>query len=173
MRTGWKWTMIALLGAGLFGCRSDGRLFPPAGSVQKQRFNATVFDPYADNETGPGSCRWAPERLSETPLRIRQESPVPEGLVAPLTAMAVAAWSVSATRVVLCSRRGCSHAVPGLSAAQPLSYDSIVSVRPFRGIGTEPLDDSDATLTPALHAGSANVSQAAAPRPRVEICLLV
>ena len=53
MRTGWKWTMIALLGAGLFGCRSDGRLFPPAGSVQKQRFNATVFDPYADNETGP------------------------------------------------------------------------------------------------------------------------
>ena len=165
MRTGWKWTMIALLGAGLFGCRSDGRLFPPAGSVQKQRFNATVFDPYADNETGPEVVGGRPERLSETPLRVRQESPVPEGLVATLTAIAVAAWSVSATRVVLCSRHGCSHAVPGLSAAQPLSYDCIVSVRPFRGIGTEPLDDSDATPRQLYMSGSANVSQAAAPRP--------
>jgi len=48
-----KWTTIALLLAALCGCRSDGRLFAPAGTVQKQRFNATVFDPYADSELGP------------------------------------------------------------------------------------------------------------------------
>jgi hypothetical protein len=53
MRTLWKWTVLALVFTGLFGCRSDGRLFPPAGTAQKQRFNATVFDPYADSELGP------------------------------------------------------------------------------------------------------------------------
>ena len=53
MRTLWKWTLIALVLAGLCGCRSDGRLFPPAGTAQKQRFNATVFDPFAGSELGP------------------------------------------------------------------------------------------------------------------------
>jgi hypothetical protein len=65
MRTGWKWTTIALLVAGLFGCRSDGRLFPPAGSAQKQRFNATVFDPYADNEIGPEVVGGRPKDYQE------------------------------------------------------------------------------------------------------------
>jgi hypothetical protein len=41
------------LASGLAGCRSDGRLFPPPGSVQTQRHNATLFDPYTDVETGP------------------------------------------------------------------------------------------------------------------------
>lgn len=53
MRSLWKWMIVALLLAGLSGCRSDGRLLPPAGTAQKQRFNATVFDPYADSELGP------------------------------------------------------------------------------------------------------------------------
>ncbi len=53
MRSLWKWMLIVLLWAGLSGCRSDGRLFPPAGTAQKQQFNATVFDPYVDSELGP------------------------------------------------------------------------------------------------------------------------
>lgn len=39
---------------GLAGCRSDGTwLFAPPGSVAKQRTNAIVHDPFADNEIGP------------------------------------------------------------------------------------------------------------------------
>lgn len=37
----------------LCGCRSYGRLFPPAGSVQQQRHNAAMFDPFTDVESGP------------------------------------------------------------------------------------------------------------------------
>ena len=53
MRTLGKCTVLVLVIAGLSGCRSDGRLFPPAGSAQKQRYNATVFDPFAGSELGP------------------------------------------------------------------------------------------------------------------------
>ncbi|MHB8969293.1 MAG: membrane or secreted protein [Pirellulaceae bacterium] len=53
MRICCRLTIAVLVAAGLFGCRSDGRVFPPAGSVQKQRSNATMFDPYTDNDIGP------------------------------------------------------------------------------------------------------------------------
>ena len=46
-------TIIVLFAAGLAGCRSDGRLLRPAGTITKQQSNATVFDPYTDNELGP------------------------------------------------------------------------------------------------------------------------
>ncbi|MHB0955599.1 MAG: membrane or secreted protein [Pirellulaceae bacterium] len=53
MRICCRLTTIALVAAGLLGCRSDGRMLLPAGSVQKQRSNATMFDPYTDNDIGP------------------------------------------------------------------------------------------------------------------------
>jgi hypothetical protein len=53
MRRNCKWTIFALCLLGLVGCRSDGRILPPAGTVQHQRFNATVFDPYTDNDIAP------------------------------------------------------------------------------------------------------------------------
>jgi hypothetical protein len=59
MRWSCKLTILVLglagLGlAGLTGCRSDGSwLLSPPGSVAKQRSNAVVHDPYADNEVGP------------------------------------------------------------------------------------------------------------------------
>ena len=53
MRICCRLTTVALVAAGLFGCRSDGRLFRPPDTVQKQRSNATVFDPYTDNDIGP------------------------------------------------------------------------------------------------------------------------
>jgi hypothetical protein len=45
--------VILIVCAGLFGCRSNQSLLRPPGTIQKQRFNATVFDPYTDNEIGP------------------------------------------------------------------------------------------------------------------------
>lgn len=48
-----KLAVILLLVAGLTGCRSGGSLLRPAGTVEKQRLNATVFDPFADNDIGP------------------------------------------------------------------------------------------------------------------------
>ena len=44
---------ILLLVATSFGCRSGRSLLEPPGSVEKQRFQSTVFDPYADNDIGP------------------------------------------------------------------------------------------------------------------------
>jgi hypothetical protein len=53
MKNGWKLTLVALVLAGVGGCRSGGCGLKPAGTVEKQRFNATVFDPYSDVESGP------------------------------------------------------------------------------------------------------------------------
>ncbi len=53
MKHAWKLVAAALLVAGFMGCRSDRSLLQPPGSVEKQRFNATMFDPYADNDIGP------------------------------------------------------------------------------------------------------------------------
>ena len=53
MRHGWKLTLIALWTIGLAGCRGDRPMLRPPGTIEKQRFNATVFDPYTDNEIGP------------------------------------------------------------------------------------------------------------------------
>lgn len=54
MRIRCKLAILVLGAACLAGCRSDGRsLFAPPGSVAKQRSNAIVHDPYADNEIGP------------------------------------------------------------------------------------------------------------------------
>ncbi len=53
MKHAWKLAVLVLLVAGLVGCRADQSLLKPPGSVEKQRFNATMFDPYADNEIGP------------------------------------------------------------------------------------------------------------------------
>ncbi len=52
-RTGWKLAAFACSALWLTGCRTDGRLLPPAGSIEKQRFSSTVFDPYTDNDIGP------------------------------------------------------------------------------------------------------------------------
>ncbi len=53
MKNAWKVAAIPLLLVGLSGCRSDRSLLQPPGSMEKQRHDATVFDPYADNEIGP------------------------------------------------------------------------------------------------------------------------
>jgi hypothetical protein len=53
MRSAWRLTAILLLVAGPLGCRSHPALLKPPGTIEKQRFNATVFDPYADNDIGP------------------------------------------------------------------------------------------------------------------------
>ncbi len=53
MRTGWRLAVLACSALWLTGCRTDGRLLPPAGSIEKQRFSSTVFDPYTDNDIGP------------------------------------------------------------------------------------------------------------------------
>ena len=45
--------VILLLVAGSVGCRSGQTMLKPPGTIEKQRFNATVFDPYADNDIGP------------------------------------------------------------------------------------------------------------------------
>ncbi len=48
-----QWTVVALLGSALVGCYRDRPLLRPAGTLQQQRLDATIFDPYADVETGP------------------------------------------------------------------------------------------------------------------------
>ena len=53
MKQVWRLAAAALLITALLGCRSDGSLLSPPGTIEKQRFNATVFDPYADNDIGP------------------------------------------------------------------------------------------------------------------------
>jgi hypothetical protein len=53
VRTGWKLAALACGALWLTGCRTDGRLLPPAGTIEKQRFSSTVFDPYTDNDIGP------------------------------------------------------------------------------------------------------------------------
>lgn len=53
MKHAWKLAVIPLLVAGLVGCRSNRSLLSPPGTVEKQRYNATMFDPYADNDIGP------------------------------------------------------------------------------------------------------------------------
>ena len=35
------------------GCRSGQSGFRPPGSMQSQQYNATIHDPYADNDAGP------------------------------------------------------------------------------------------------------------------------
>ena len=53
MRNACRLTAVLVLAAGLLGCRSGQSLLSPPGKIEKQRFNATVFDPYTDNELGP------------------------------------------------------------------------------------------------------------------------
>ncbi len=53
MKNAWKVAVFTLLLAGLIGCRSGRSLLQPPGTTEKQRINATVFDPYADNEIAP------------------------------------------------------------------------------------------------------------------------
>ncbi len=53
MRNAWRVAAIPLLLAGLASCRTNRQLLQPPGSIEKQRINATVFDPYADNEIAP------------------------------------------------------------------------------------------------------------------------
>ena len=56
MKRNWTWAATIMLVATLLwapGCRSNNRLLQPAGTIEKQRFNATVFDPYADNDIAP------------------------------------------------------------------------------------------------------------------------
>ena len=149
MRTLWKWTVLALVFTGLFGCRSDGRLFPPAGTAQKQRFNATVFDPYAGSELGPEVVGAPTQRLSEATVRIRQESPVPEGVFATLIPNRGPDWfwrrDLRAWHRVSSGPRAPGTAC--LGSWPPSRYDgSIVPVRSFRGAGAEPQDDSDAVF---------------------------
>ncbi|MFW6169500.1 MAG: hypothetical protein ACODAD_03350 [Planctomycetota bacterium] len=48
-----KSTLITLVAVGLVGCRVGDGLFSPPGKIEKQRFDATVFDPYTDNQLGP------------------------------------------------------------------------------------------------------------------------
>jgi hypothetical protein len=45
--------MFVLVAAGVVGCRGDRGLLQPPGTIEKQRFDATVFDPYADNDIAP------------------------------------------------------------------------------------------------------------------------
>lgn len=42
-----------LILTGLVGCGYARPLLPPGGTVQQQRYNASVHDPYADNDLGP------------------------------------------------------------------------------------------------------------------------
>ncbi len=53
MRNAQIWVAILLLIGGLTGCRSSRSPFRPPGTIKKQQFNATVFDPYADNDIAP------------------------------------------------------------------------------------------------------------------------
>ncbi len=48
-----KTALLSILVVFAAGCRSDGTLFPPAGTVEQQRHNATMYDPYSDVDTGP------------------------------------------------------------------------------------------------------------------------
>ena len=45
--------VILLLVSGLFGCRSQRPILGPPGTLEQQRFSATIHDPYADNDIGP------------------------------------------------------------------------------------------------------------------------
>lgn len=45
--------LIPMLALALTGCRVGESLWSPPGNLEKQRFEATVFDPYTDNELGP------------------------------------------------------------------------------------------------------------------------
>jgi len=45
--------LLALLLVICGGCQGYGSLLGPRGTVQQQRYSATVHDPYADNDAGP------------------------------------------------------------------------------------------------------------------------
>ena len=53
MKRAWRLAVILLLFAGLAGCRSGQNLLAPPGPTEKQRFSATIHDPYPDNDIGP------------------------------------------------------------------------------------------------------------------------
>jgi hypothetical protein len=44
---------LACLLCGFVGCRGYHTPFQPPGTIQQQRLNASVHDPYVDNEAGP------------------------------------------------------------------------------------------------------------------------
>jgi hypothetical protein len=45
--------VVACVLLGLGGCRGYSSPFAPPGTMQQQRLNASVYDPYADNDAGP------------------------------------------------------------------------------------------------------------------------
>lgn len=45
--------LVACLLLGISGCRGYRSPFEPPGTLQQQRLNASVHDPYADNDAGP------------------------------------------------------------------------------------------------------------------------
>jgi hypothetical protein len=54
MKFGLWLATVAILGAGTLGCRGYNNPFQrPPGTLQQQRLNATVHDPYSDQEAGP------------------------------------------------------------------------------------------------------------------------
>ena len=50
-----QFKIFALLLAAVFscGCQTPPRLFGPQGTMQNQQREASVFDPYTDNDLGP------------------------------------------------------------------------------------------------------------------------
>ncbi len=45
--------LVVVLAAGIFGCRTNRSKLLSPGSVQQQRSNAMLFDPFTDEDAGP------------------------------------------------------------------------------------------------------------------------
>ncbi|MBM4088090.1 MAG: membrane or secreted protein [Planctomycetes bacterium] len=65
MRRGWMLALVGLVAMGSAGCRSGNFGLRPAGTVEKQRFTATVFDPYTDVDAGPEVVGGRPRDFQE------------------------------------------------------------------------------------------------------------
>jgi hypothetical protein len=68
-------SIAIVLSLGIAGCRSAQPRFFRPGSMQRQQYNATLHDPYADNDAGPEVVGGRPREFQK-PLAEPVRSPL-------------------------------------------------------------------------------------------------
>lgn len=69
---------LSLLLAGIAGCRGYNPFRWPPGTLQQQRLNATVHDPYADTDAGPEVVGSRPRDFQKPLAEPVRSRPFPE-----------------------------------------------------------------------------------------------
>jgi hypothetical protein len=70
-----RYGTATLLLLGIAGCRSAQSSLRHPGSLQRQQYNATLHDPYADNDAGPEIVGGRPREFQQ-PLAEPVRSPL-------------------------------------------------------------------------------------------------